>query len=134
MPLNVSFWRSLVAANLNSWHNLVLRISNIHLNERSDVFRWSLKTHGQFSVCSMYQALLDLNIVPHNSYLWKIKIPLKIKLFLWLVYREEILIKDNLVKRSDMKTRCVIFVRIMRQYNIFSFNALSLSSYGGWYK
>jgi hypothetical protein len=39
-------------------------------------------------------------IVPHNSYLWKIKIPLKIKVFLWLLYREAILTKDNLVKRS----------------------------------
>jgi hypothetical protein len=38
--------------------------------------------------------------VPHNSYLWKIKIPLKIKIFLWLLYRETILTKDNLVKRN----------------------------------
>jgi hypothetical protein len=35
MPLNVSFQRILVARNLNSWHNLVLRISNIHLNEQT---------------------------------------------------------------------------------------------------
>jgi hypothetical protein len=35
MPLNVSFRRILVARNLNSWHNLVLRISNIHLNEQT---------------------------------------------------------------------------------------------------
>jgi hypothetical protein len=48
----------------------------------------------------MYQALLDLNIVPHDNYLWKIKIPLKTKIFLWLLYQEEILTKDNLVKRN----------------------------------
>jgi hypothetical protein len=48
----------------------------------------------------MYQAFLDTDVVPHNSYLWKIKIPLKIKVFLWLLYREVILIKDNLVKRN----------------------------------
>jgi hypothetical protein len=48
----------------------------------------------------MYQACLDSEIVPYNSYLWKIKIPLKIKVFLWLLYREAILIKDNLVKRN----------------------------------
>jgi hypothetical protein len=35
MPLNVSFRRILVARNLNSWHNLVPRISNIHLNEQT---------------------------------------------------------------------------------------------------
>jgi hypothetical protein len=99
-PLNVSFRRNLVAANLQSWHNLILRIANIHLNDQSDVFRWSLKSDGQFSVSSMYQALLDSAIIPHNSHLWKIRIPLKIKVFLWLLYRESILTKDNLVKRN----------------------------------
>jgi hypothetical protein len=70
----------------NSLHSLVLRIANIHLN-------------GQ-SVRSMYQAMLDIDIMSHNIYLWKIKIPLKIKVVLWLLYRDAILTKDNLVKRN----------------------------------
>jgi hypothetical protein len=41
-------------------------ISNVHLNKQSDVFRWSLKLYVQFSVSSMYQALLDSNIVPYT--------------------------------------------------------------------
>jgi hypothetical protein len=48
----------------------------------------------------MYQAFLDTNVVPNNSYLWKFKVPLKIRVFLWLLYREAILTKDNLVKRN----------------------------------
>jgi hypothetical protein len=48
----------------------------------------------------MYLACLDSDIVSHNSYLWKIKIPLKIKVFLWLLYREAILTKNNVVKRN----------------------------------
>jgi hypothetical protein len=99
-PLNVSFRRSLVAANLQSWHHLILRLANVHLRERADIFRWSLKHHGLFSAGSMYQAYLDSYIVPYNNYLWKIKIPLKIKVFLWLLYREALLTKDNLVKRN----------------------------------
>jgi hypothetical protein len=98
-PLNVSF-RSLVAANLQSWHHLILRLANVHLRERVDIFRWLLKHDGLFSAGSMYQAYLDSYIVPYNNYLWKIKIPLKIKVFLWLLYREALLTKDNLVKRN----------------------------------
>jgi hypothetical protein len=49
-----------------------MRLSNVHLRERADIFRWSLKHDGQFSVGSMYQACLDLDIVP---------ISLKIKVF-----------------------------------------------------
>jgi hypothetical protein len=48
----------------------------------------------------MYQAFIDTNSVPNNSYLWKIRIPLKIKVFIWLLYRDAILTKDNLVKRN----------------------------------
>jgi hypothetical protein len=72
-PLNVSFPRSLVGENLNSWHNLVLNIANIHLNDQPDTFKWSLTANGQFSVRSMYQAMLDIDLVPHNIYVWKIK-------------------------------------------------------------
>jgi hypothetical protein len=99
VPLNISLRRSL-EANLQSWYNLVMRIAQVHLNDRPDIFRWSLKSDGQFSVSSMYSALLDTHIVPHNIYLWKLKIPLNIKVFLWLLYKKVILTKDNLVKRN----------------------------------
>jgi hypothetical protein len=99
-PLNITFRRSLETENLDAWNHLVLRVVQVHLRERTYIFRWSLKCDGNFFVSSMYQTLLDTNIVPHNSYLWKIKIPLKIKVFLWLLYREAILTKDNLVKRN----------------------------------
>jgi hypothetical protein len=99
-PLNISFRRSLVDANLQSWHNLVLRIADIQLTDQTDIFRWSLNSSGQFSVSSMYQAMLDSDIIPHNIFLWKLKIPLKVKVFLWLLFRKEILTKDNLVKRN----------------------------------
>jgi hypothetical protein len=80
-----------------------MRLINIRLSDRTDIFKWSLNSNGQFSVNSRYQAFIDTNVVPNNSYLWKIKIPLKIKVFLWLLYREAILTKDNLVKKNMVK-------------------------------
>lgn len=35
-----------------------------------------------------------------HKYLWKMKIPLKIKIFMWLLNRRVILTKDNLMKRN----------------------------------
>jgi hypothetical protein len=99
-PLNVSFRRSLVGVNLQSWHDLVHSIANIHLNDQPDIFRWTLTSSGQFSVSSMYMAMVDSDIVSHNIFLWKLKIPLKVKVFLWLLYRKVILTKDNLLKRN----------------------------------
>jgi hypothetical protein len=77
-----------------------MKLINIRLADRLDIFKWSLNFNGQFSVNSIYQAFIDTNVVLNNSYLWKIKIPLKIKVFIWLLYRESILTKDNLVKRN----------------------------------
>jgi hypothetical protein len=68
-PLNISFRRYLVAENLQSWHDLVMRSINIHLTYRLDIFKWSLNSNGQFSVSLMYQAFIYTNIVPNNSYL-----------------------------------------------------------------
>jgi hypothetical protein len=98
--LKVSFRRNLVTDNLHAWHNLVTILMDIHSTYQSDIFKWSLNWNGQFSVSSRYQAYLDRNIVPKNTYLWKIKLSLKIKVFLWLLYKEAILTKDNLAKRN----------------------------------
>jgi hypothetical protein len=97
---NISFRRSLVTGNLQDWHDLLLKLSSINLTDSPDHFKWSLNSNGRFTVNSMYRDFLDTNIVPNNSYLWKIKVPLKIKVFLWLLHREAILTKDNLAKRN----------------------------------
>ena len=42
--------------------------------------------------------------------IWSIKIPLKIKLFIWLLFNDKILTRDNLAKRGWMgNDRCVFF-------------------------
>jgi hypothetical protein len=48
----------------------------------------------------MYLNLLNGNTGYLHKYLWKMKVPLKIKIFMWFVHRKEILTKDNLVKRN----------------------------------
>ena len=48
----------------------------------------------------MYAALMDEISLPINKPLWKLKIPLKVKVFIWLLHRGVILTKDNLAKRN----------------------------------
>jgi hypothetical protein len=35
-----------------------------------------------------------------KKYIWKMKVPLKIKIFMWFFHRKVILTKDNLLKRN----------------------------------
>ena len=49
---------------------------------------------------SHYLALIHSDIPNLNRRLWKLKVPLKIKIFLWYLRRGVILTKDNLAKRN----------------------------------
>jgi hypothetical protein len=77
--LNVSFMRHLTRNNLRDWMDLGHRVANIQLGDNKDIGIWQLHKSGQFSVRSMYSALLDVRILPINKPVWKLKIPLKVK-------------------------------------------------------
>jgi hypothetical protein len=69
------------------------------LTGEKDVFVWGLHSSGTFSVKSMYAALIN-NGVRVSQDLWQIKIPSRIKIFLWYLKRGVILTKDNLARQN----------------------------------
>ncbi|WVZ54040.1 hypothetical protein U9M48_004908 [Paspalum notatum var. saurae] len=81
-PLNISFRRALVENKLHEWHNLVANLMFVNLEEGNDTFVWGLHKLGFFSVKSMYNSLINNGIVVSQK-IWHLKIPLKIKIFLW---------------------------------------------------
>jgi hypothetical protein len=77
-----------------------VRLMTITLTSESDKFIWRLTDSGIFSVKSMYLDLMNGHIVYLMKYLWKLKIPLKIKIFMWFLSNKVLLTKDNLAKRK----------------------------------
>jgi hypothetical protein len=59
---------------LRLWHLLVLRVSQVKLCRENDKCNWDLSVTGQFSVSSMYRALLNNNHVFYNKTLWSLKV------------------------------------------------------------
>ena len=55
---------------------------------------------GHFSVNSFYNFLIGNGQVRHDQIVWKLKIPIKIKIFAWYLRRGVTLTKDNLAKRN----------------------------------
>jgi hypothetical protein len=82
-PLNVAFRRSLIGNNLQSWHHLVSKLVNFLLTDQRHHFIWTLKQNGQFTVRSMYTSLIARLPAPRKSVIWKLKLPLKVKIFVW---------------------------------------------------
>jgi hypothetical protein len=55
---------------------------NVQLNDNADVFEWNLHQNGLYSVHSLYTTLINNGIVQTNKIVWKMNIPLKIKIFM----------------------------------------------------
>jgi hypothetical protein len=83
-------------------------VAHTNSNTNRDSFRWNLTANGLFTVHSMYHATLNNGVGVDNRDLWKLKIPLKIKVFMWYLKRGVTLIKDNLARRkwNGNKTCC----------------------------
>jgi hypothetical protein len=65
----------------------------------------------------MYNALIQPDIpIDNNSKIWKMKIPLKTKVFAWYLRRGVILTKDNLAKRNWHGSKKVCFLSPRRDY------------------
>ena len=100
-PPNVTFMRDLMGPRLAAWNALIGRLAMVQLSQGTDEFRWNLQENGKFSVDSMYRALVHSDVpVDNNKKIWKMKVPLKIKIFGWFLRRGVILTKDNLAKRN----------------------------------
>jgi hypothetical protein len=80
----------------------------VNLTEDLDIFVWKLNISGTFSVKSMYADIMNGYMFSCANTLERLKVLLKIKIFMWFLYKKVILIKDNLAKRklNDCK-KCV---------------------------
>ena len=79
-PLNIGFRRVLTGNRWDRWLHLVSRLMDVQLSDSADVFKWTLTTSGMFTVKSLYLDYLSDNTRFLRKYIWKMKVPLKIKI------------------------------------------------------
>lgn len=102
-------------------------------NNHKDKVTWSLCKKG-YSVKSFYmKKKCDQVCVPY-FFMWKTKLPQKIKVFLWLVLRNKIFMKDNLIKRNWQGPVDCVFCGTLNQLTFFSLNVQWTDICGGWFK
>nr|CAD1844261.1 unnamed protein product [Ananas comosus var. bracteatus] len=85
-------------------------IASFKLEDRPDSVnrRWSL--NGRFTMKSTYSMLNDGGLKDgRSSKIWRIRIPLKVKVFNWIVLKKRPLTANNLLKRGWIgNTVCVL--------------------------
>jgi hypothetical protein len=100
-PPSMTFRRNVVGSRLTSWNELLQKLASFQLVQGKDIFHWELNKNGILSVKSMYEALIEpIQPVYNNKTIWKLRMPLKTKVFAWYLRRGVILTKDNLAKRN----------------------------------
>jgi hypothetical protein len=91
----------------NLWLHLVQRLMHINLTNEKDNFVWVLTKSGGYTIKYMYPDVLNDVIKYLCTYIWKMKVPLKIKICMWFIHRKKISTKDNLKRRNwDGDTKC----------------------------
>jgi hypothetical protein len=82
------------------WLELVTLLINVNLIDAEDSWEWKLGKNSVFSVKSMYNDLMIAEQVPVASPIWKLKIPLKIKVFMWYLTKGVTLTKYIFLQRN----------------------------------
>jgi hypothetical protein len=83
---------------LDHWQYVLNTLLSAPFRDENDRIAWSLNKNAIFSTRSVY-ALLETNLAGfHNNWIWKSKIPLKIKIFMWQLCQDAILTRENMKK------------------------------------
>jgi hypothetical protein len=91
-------------------HNISIlqTVSNVVLVDGNDYFKWLLTKNGLFTVRSMYLHAVDTHPPFQHKKIWKWKLSLKIKIFIWFLQKGVVLTKDNLAKKNWKESKkCV---------------------------
>jgi hypothetical protein len=91
----IQFRRTLLGDALQQWDALKDMVDRIQLTEGKDRVKWKIETSGQFRVKDLYLQMRAEGSFP-QKFLWKTKIPMKVRIFLWLMIKYSVLTKDNL--------------------------------------
>jgi hypothetical protein len=92
------------------WFEIQQIAQTISFDGTKDSLIWNWEANGIYSVKSMYAVINFGGIKPVNIHcVWKIKIPPKIHFFLWLLFHNKLLTRDNLVKRQSVDDLTCVF-------------------------
>ncbi len=76
-------------------------LSASSLRDDRDEPKWRWTKSEAYTVKSMYNFLMDGGVQNrHLKRFWKIKSPLKVKIFVWTILHRKVLTADNLAKRG----------------------------------
>jgi hypothetical protein len=95
---------------MSLWYELLQIASDIHFSDEEDGIVWQFHSSGKYSMQSLYAVINDRCIKQvYTPVMWKISVPSRIHIFLWLVANNKVLTRDNLAKRKTFDDASCLF-------------------------
>jgi len=99
--LKLTFRRAIPERLMLLWEELLQIASTIEFSDNDDDIIWQYDSKGKYSVKSLYSVVSFRGVTPvHVPAVWKLIIPPRIHIFLWLLSRNKLLTRDNLGKKG----------------------------------
>ncbi|KAJ1690173.1 hypothetical protein LUZ63_014328 [Rhynchospora breviuscula] len=119
---------------MQQWYSLqhLLSLQTLSATRTKDNFRFSMNTDGAFSVKTVYK--LQKTFPKTDSLLysvWRLKIPPRMKIFIWQMAQNKIATIDNLKKRGwSLANRCILCAQqeesVKHMFNVCPFFQLTV--------
>jgi hypothetical protein len=81
----LDFRRWLRDDDRSNWDKILENLQAFEFQELGDCVSWKWEKTKEFSVKTLYDNLTSIAYDPYMQHIWKGKIPLKIKIFMWLL-------------------------------------------------
>jgi hypothetical protein len=91
MDWQIRFRRMVGAQEALAWAELQLLLGSLNITRIDDVIEWGLSPSKSFTTSSLYKFLAHGGVNSRMAKkIWKCKIPIKIKIFLWQTFQNRI--------------------------------------------
>jgi hypothetical protein len=110
LHLKFTFKRTVDSRTMNLWYEIMQIASGIVFSEEEDVIIWQFSSSGRYSIQSLYAVINDRGIKQvYTPVVWKILVPPRLHIFLWLLSNNKVLTRDNLAKRQQVDDPTCLF-------------------------
>jgi hypothetical protein len=94
---------------MRQWWEVVQIVESLHFSNERDAIIWQYNTTGKYSVQSLYVIVNDTGVIQvFTPVMWKIHVPPRLHIFLWLLANNKILTRDNLAKRKQIDDKACL--------------------------
>jgi hypothetical protein len=119
--LKFKFRRTVSPTLYLRWLELIQIMRSISLSLDEDMPIWEFHESGQYSVSSFYAIVNNRGVVPvHTPAVWKLNVPPRLHVFLWLLANDRLLTQDNLAKRRPVADgSCLFYSEVESSRHLF---------------